>query len=183
MRRRGCGTVALMAYDKNAALLQSQINRFASVAGFAVLSVDGNVGPLTLSALNKALFYVGYKASKVNAVTQSQALALQDASSQAIATKANVMAIAPTLSSILSTAANELGLPSVAGPAPSPPPGVYPIQPAYPDYGGKVEPAPGAGMATSIRARFANVPTWALYGGGAAAILIGYLLLTDKKAK
>jgi lysozyme family protein len=169
-----------MAYDKNAALLQSQINRFASVAGFAVLSVDGDVGQRTLSALNKALFYVGYKTSKVNTVTQNQALAFQDASTQAIATKANVMSIAPTLSSILSTAANEIGLANVAAPAPSPPPGVAPVQP---EYGYQLRPPPGAGTATSIRERFANVPTWALYGGGAAAILIGYLLLTDKKAK
>lgn len=182
MHRRPYGTVAHMAYDKNAALLQSQINRFAAVAGFSLLNVDGNVGPFTLSALNKALFYVGYKTSKVNTVTQNQALALQDASTQAIATKANVMAIAPTLASILSTAANEIGLPSVA--VPSAPPtggGGMPMPTPTPD-GGQIQPPPGT-MAASLRERFANVPTWALYGGGAAAILIGYLLLTDKKAK
>lgn len=43
----------------NLAVLQATTNRFAAFAGFTPISADGGMGPLTVSAVTKALTFVG----------------------------------------------------------------------------------------------------------------------------
>lgn len=55
----------------NAQVLQNAANRFASVAGFAPLAVDGAVGARTLDAVQRALSYISISSDDDGGIAQN----------------------------------------------------------------------------------------------------------------
>lgn len=102
-----------------ATVLQSAANRFSRVAGFSPISVDGNIGPVTLSAVQRSLDYIAI----VHDDAVSEPLSDQAAAWAAGArTQSGLVATAVGVGNFLNFAADALKLPFVAAPAPTPRP-------------------------------------------------------------
>lgn len=65
-----------MSGDANVASLQNQLNRYAQVAGFTALGVDGIIGPLTGEGVLKALAWVTANDSDEHDTAASLAVAV-----------------------------------------------------------------------------------------------------------
>lgn len=99
----------------NAQVLQNAANRFASVAGFAPLAVDGEVGPRTLAATQKALSYISIEqeGSPITDAISNQAAAFAaHAASSAGVLSANSMQVGAFLNYV----ADLVHLPAIYGP-------------------------------------------------------------------
>jgi len=182
--------------DPNVLGLQQVLNRYAAVANFASLAIDGDIGPKTYDAVQRALSYVGgtavYKPQMaLSAEVMQQAKYL----SQTMKTQQQVAANASTIGTFLASAANTLGLATVAvtgdtvfdflknlfvkptapAPVPSVPTGTMPTAPA---------PLP-ATLTTGISQTWAAVPTWGRIGIGAAVglgLIFGVSAIRKRKS-
>lgn len=103
----------------NATVLQTAANRFSRVASFSPITVDGNIGPNTLNAVQRALGYLAVDMGEAGgwvSETVSDDAATWSAKAN---TAARLGAYALPIGSFLTDNANRLNLPNVAGPMPS----------------------------------------------------------------
>lgn len=99
----------------NAQVLQNAANRFASVAGFAPLAVDGEVGSRTLAATQKALSFISIETdgSPIPITVSEQAAAFAaHAATSASVLSANSMQVGAFLNYV----ADMVHLPAIYGP-------------------------------------------------------------------
>lgn len=133
--------------DPAVAALQSAINRFAAVDGFARVAVDGFWGAKTKQGVYDALAFVGqgkcYRSVCIDEDMARSAAGIMAQWDQS-------MNAARGLAEFLTGAANELDLPHVAAPLPSPAPAPAP--------GPIVPTAPAFQM--SLVERFRFLPLW-----------------------
>lgn len=161
--------------DSNVASLQTQLNRFASVASFAPLGVDGIMGPNTGAAILKGLAYVASADSDEHDTAGGLAIALVNGDGSInytqMSSSANGLAI------YFGQIADTLQLvgPAVAsggGHAASP---TQVLTTA--NAGG-----PGA-LATDLWLSVKNLPTWAKVGGGLALGLVAVAAVQHAKER
>lgn len=105
-----------------ATVLQSAANRFSRVAGFAPISVDGNIGPATLAAVKRSLNYLAVELDETESgwLTNSPsetAAELDRKITSALALTQPM--IAAGVGTFLLQQADRLKLPAIAGPMPS----------------------------------------------------------------
>ncbi len=152
----------------NAQVLQNAVNRFATVAGFAPLAVDGDVGPRTLSATQKALSYVSIEqeGSAITDAISSQAAAFaQHTTTSTSVLSANSMQVGAFLNYV----ADLVHLPAIYGPQIVPQTngnvasnaGLAPLAPV----GG------GRGWSASLVDVFKRMPTWQKVGLGFLSVI------------
>lgn len=172
--------------DQSFKALQAVINRFAGVAGFSPVTVDGFIGDGTVAALRKTLAYLTRNSATAGMAQPLVALA---------ASKESVAADSPTLVSVLTYIAASAGgsgstLPAPPVAVPSPPPPIYsvPTGPTAPPAPMPMPPsplptmpgtAPGAAAKVSL---LQNPPTWAYYVAG-GLVGIGVLFWLHAFAK
>lgn len=140
-----------MPYDANVAALQSAVNRFAAVGGFGKVSVDGLWGPNTINATYKTLAWMAAGAcAPAGCIDDDDA-----ATANALVSRWDQSAgSAGGLTTFITHAADEIGLPYVATPVPS----TTPIPSA--------SPAPWQPPAPGIWERLRSIPTWQKVGLG-----------------
>lgn len=151
--------------DANAVSLQTGINRFARVAGFAAISMDGVVGTQTLLGARRALDYLSVEMDD----GLPEAVSVQAANLLAKTTPStSVLAVnAGPLAGFLHHAANLLNLPMVSAPA------LAPVQTLVQNATNVAFPLKPPGAAASITDTWRQLPTWqkllvgALFGFGA----------------
>lgn len=153
----------------NAQVLQNAANRFASVAGFPPLAVDGVVGARTLEAVQRALSYISISSDDGGIANN----AIPDAiSNQAAAFAANAARSASVLAAnaaqvgaFLNYVADMLHLAPIYGP-----PIVPQTNAAVAAATGLTPLAPRAGAAASILDAFKRLATWQKVSIAAAGV-------------
>lgn len=152
----------------NAQVLQNAANRFASVAGFAPLAVDGAVGARTLDAVQRALSFISIS-DEDGGIAQN---AIPDAiSNQASAFSANAARSASVLAAnaaqvgaFLNYVADMLHLAPVYGPS------VVPQTNAAVAAATGLSPLAPRAMGTSILDSFKRLATWQKVGLAAVGV-------------
>lgn len=155
--------------DSNVASLQNQLNRFAQVAGYAALGVDGIMGPNTGNAILKGLAYVANNDSGEQDTAGGLAVALVN--NDGSINYAQMSASAYGLATYFGQIADSLNL---AAPGSK----IYPVA----SGGGgshstqqvlKTPNEGGAGaLATNLLLAVKNLPTWAKVAGGMSLALV-----------
>lgn len=164
-----------MAADSNVASLQTQLNRFASVAGFAALGVDGIMGPNTGAAILKGLAYVSSADSDEHDTAGGLALALVNGDGSINYTQMSQSANG--LATYFGQIADTL---SLAGPAVASTGG----HAASPTQVLNTANAAGpSALATDLWLSVKNLPTWAKVGGGVALGLVAIAAVQHAKER
>lgn len=156
----------------NAQVLQNAVNRFASVAGFTPIAVDGDVGPRTLDATQKALSWVSIEIENgpIPSSVSNQAAAL---SSNAARSSSVLAANSQQVGAFLGYVADIVHLPAVYGPSV-----VGNTNAAVSAATGLVPMGPNP-MGASVINAFNRLPTWQKAALGALGVL-GTLFVINK---
>jgi hypothetical protein len=173
--------------SSNLALLQRTVNRYASKAGFAPIAADGGMGPATENAVRRALGHAAdpgfFSEDSLSDGVKGIAQGFLDMISRSSSPQTVIMQKNVDINTVLTRAANDLGLPAVVA---APSGGGVPVNPSTlnavaPSAASAKAAAAGAGK--GIFDAITSMPMPMKLALAGITLGIGYFAFFDKKRK
>lgn len=169
--------------SSNLAALQRTANRYASKAGFAPIAADGGMGVNTENAVRKALAWAGEPGFFTQMFADDSmvgaARGLTDEINSSSSPQTVIMQRNVDINTVLSTLAQQYGLPAAAAPTGS----AMPLNPVTMNAGSSPTLPGAAGAAGSILGVFGSMPTPMKVALAGIAVGIGYFAFSTPKRR